>query len=74
MDKKYNYQEFKKDPRTTMSRCVVALFGCVDSNKKNPESILLAIDKAYSVGKHRSPSYIKDQKKKALKLLNQFVF
>ena len=73
MDKKYNYQEFKKDPRTGKSRGIMVLFEYIDHNERNPEKILMAIDKAYTIGKHRSPSHIKEQKRNAIKLLNQFI-
>lgn len=74
MDKKYNYQEFKIDPRTTKSRYVLALFECIDNKKTSPEEIFTAIDKAYSIGKYRSQSKIKENKKKAIKLFNKFIF
>ena len=74
MEKKYYYKEFLIDPRTTLSRANNALFECIDKKTTTPAEIFTSIDIAYSTGKHRSPSYIKDVKKKTLKLFNQFVF
>lgn len=79
MDKKYNYQEFKNDPRTfnsdkTHPRYIIALFDCIDNKRTSPQEIFEAIDKAYSIGKHRNPSYIKYCKSISIKLLDSFNF
>lgn len=79
MKKKYNYQEFKKDPRTytptgKLPRSLSALFKCIDNKKTSSEDIFTAIDEEYSTGKHRCQSYIKDRKIRALKLLSKFIF
>ena len=78
MKKTYNYNEFKKDPRTSgpngLSRANKTLFDCIDNKKTTPEEISSAIEKAYSIGRHRSPSYVKCQIKLALKLFKKFTF
>jgi hypothetical protein len=71
--KQYNYNEFKNDPRTVV-RATLALIKCIDNKTTSPTVINQAIDNAYTVGKHRSPSYIKRRKFEALELLNKFVF
>lgn len=79
MPKKYNYKEFKTDPRTfkpdgTYPRNMQALFNCIDNNQKSPAEITEAIEKVYLIGKHRSPHYIKKRIKQALRLLDNLVF
>ena len=77
--KKYNYQEFKNDPRTysptkILPRATQAVFNCIDNKKISPEELFKEIDRLYSEGKHRSPHYIKHVKIQAIKLLNQLEF
>lgn len=77
--KKYNYEEFKNDPRTFSEdkqspRYIIALIDCIDNSKTSPEEIFAAIDKIYSIGHPHSPSYIKKRKIKAIQLLENFIF
>lgn len=79
MPKKYNYQEFKNDPRTYdpdgyLPRSKQALFNCIDNKKTSEAEISKAIEEMYTKGKPRSASYIKHKTKQAIKLFNRFSF
>lgn len=65
---KITLQEFKENAKTK-GRGQRALIWCIENNQTEIYQIFDAIENAYKTGRHRSNSYIKYQKKKALILL-----
>jgi hypothetical protein len=66
----FTLKQLKDDPRT-VSRSALALISCIENNKTSKAEIFQAVEKSYSIGRHRSPSYIKLQKLKAIELLKK---
>ena len=66
-------QELKNDPMTK-GRTMIASIRCLDNGITDIETIFSEIDKEYSIGKHKSPSYIKSKKKDAIKFLTKYKF
>jgi len=64
-------KELKVDPRNH-GRDIFALIDCLNKGKIDLESIFKEIDQAYSVGKHRSPSYVKGRKKSIVRFLTKY--
>lgn len=67
--KKYTLEQLKNDPETK-GRWTWAVIKCLEKGITNTEEIFRAIDEEYRTGKHRSPSEIRDYKRKALRLIS----